>query len=100
MAPEFPTLNQLGGETAETQEVIRRFTWEIRSFNTSLDDFRHFLAALGITGPQLTILTTLTDLDTGKGVPVNVVAKLMKVDPSFVTTQSKLLQKQRFLRRR
>lgn len=39
------------------------------------------------------ILMALTDLDRDKGVPVNAVAKFMKVDPSFVTTQSKLLEK-------
>ncbi|WP_245327018.1 hypothetical protein [Bradyrhizobium sacchari] len=38
----------------------------------------------------------LTDLDRDKGVPVNVVAKLTP----FITTQSKLLEKNMFLRRR
>ncbi|WP_431016675.1 MarR family transcriptional regulator [Bradyrhizobium pachyrhizi] len=34
------------------------------------------------------------------GVPVNLVSKLMHVDPSFVTTHSKLLEKNGFLRRK
>ncbi len=46
------------------------------------------------------ILMALTELDRENGVPVNVVSKLMHVDPSFVTTQSKLLEKKGFLRRR
>lgn len=90
-----------GNGSAMSQEDVRQLMWEIRSINVCLEDFRHSRAnALGITGPQLTILMALTDLDRDNGVPVNVVAKLMKVDPSFVTTQSKLLEKQGFLRRR
>lgn len=46
------------------------------------------------------ILMAVTDLDKDKGVPVNLVAKLMKVDPSFITTQSKLLEKKKFVRRK
>ncbi|MFK4380994.1 hypothetical protein [Bradyrhizobium sp. USDA 223] len=34
----------------------------------------------------------------GQGAPVNVLAKLMKVDPSFVTAQSELLERKRLLR--
>ncbi|MDI3566962.1 hypothetical protein [Bradyrhizobium sp. Arg816] len=33
-----------------------------------------------------------------KGVPVNLVSRLMHVDPSFVTTHSKLLEKNGLLR--
>ena len=42
----------------------------------------------------------ISDLDKDDGVPVNVVSKLLHVDPSFVTTQSKLLEKKALLRRR
>lgn len=71
-----------------------RFALDIRSINVCLEDIRHFWAsALGITGPQLLILMALTDLDKGKGVSGSAIAKLMKVDPSFITTQSKLLEK-------
>ena len=34
------------------------------------------------------------------GIPVNVVSKKLHVDPSFVTTQSKMLEKKGFLRRK
>ncbi|WP_225156184.1 MULTISPECIES: hypothetical protein [unclassified Bradyrhizobium] len=40
----------------------------------------------------------MADLDENKGVPVNVLAKLMKDDSSFVTMQSKLLERKRLLR--
>ncbi|KRR28847.1 MarR family winged helix-turn-helix transcriptional regulator [Bradyrhizobium retamae] len=91
----------LGSSSAEGQEVVRRFMWEIRSINVYLEELRQLRAnALGITGPQWMILMALADLDRENGVPVNVVSKLMHVDSSFVTTQSKLLEKKSLLRRK
>jgi len=46
------------------------------------------------------ILVTLAELDRDKGVPVNAVAKKLHVDSSFVTTQSKILEKKALLRRK
>ena len=46
------------------------------------------------------ILMALADLDKGDGVPVKTVSKMLHVDPSFVTTQSKLLEKKGFMRRK
>ena len=86
---------------AGSLEVIRRFTWEISSINTYLEELRQFWArALGISGPQWMILMAISDLDKDDGVPVNVVSKLLQVDPSFVTTQSKLLETKGLLRRK
>ncbi|MGL9621611.1 MarR family transcriptional regulator [Bradyrhizobium sp. U531] len=66
-----------------------------------LEELRQFRGdVLGITGPRWMILMALTELDREGGVPVNVVAKLMHVEPSFVTSQSKLLEKNGFLRRK
>jgi DNA-binding MarR family transcriptional regulator len=42
----------------------------------------------------------LADLDEKDGVPVNAVSRKLHVDSSFVTTQSKLLEKKGFLRRK
>ena len=82
-------------------DIIRRFTWEISSINMHLEELRQFWArTLGISGPQWLILMAISDLDKDDGVPVNVVSKLLHVDPSFVTTQSKLLEKKALLRRR
>lgn len=87
--------------SAKNQEVVRRFIWEIASISVHLEELRQFWArALGISGPQWMILMALADLDKADGVPVNVVSKMLHVDPSFVTTQSKLLEKKGFLRRR
>src|SRR4051812_41327684 len=81
--------------------MVRRFSWEIASINVHLQELRSFWAkALGISAPQWMILTALADLDQGEGVPVKVVSKMLHVDPSFVTTQSKMLEKKGFMRRR
>src|ERR1700730_8157456 len=85
----------------ENQDIVRRFTWEIASINVHLQEIRYFWAkTLGISGPQWMILMALADLDQGEGVPVKVVSKMLHVDPSFVTTQSKMLEKKGFMRRK
>lgn len=91
----------MGGTASKNQDVVRRFTWVIASINVHLEELRHFWAkALGISGPQWMILMALVDLDHDDGVPVNAVSKKLHVDPSFVTTQSKILEKKGFLRRK
>jgi DNA-binding MarR family transcriptional regulator len=91
----------LGNTASKNQDVIRRFTWVIASINVHLEELRYFWAkALGISGPQWLILMALVDLDHDDGVPVNAVSKKLHVDSSFVTTQSKLLEKKGFLRRK
>jgi DNA-binding MarR family transcriptional regulator len=91
----------LGGSTAKNQDSIKRFTWIIAAINVHLEELRYFWAkALGISGPQWMILMALSELDQKDGVPVNAVSKKLHVDASFVTTQSKLLEKKGFLRRK
>jgi DNA-binding MarR family transcriptional regulator len=91
----------LAGAASKNQDVIRRFTWVIASINVHLEELRYFWAkTLGISGPQWMILMALVDLDQDDGVPVNTVSKKLHVDSSFVTTQSKLLEKKGFLRRK
>src|SRR3982074_3916112 len=86
---------------ARNHDIGRRFAWEIVSINVDLQEIRYFWAkALGISGPQWMILMALADLDQGEGVPVKVVSKMLHVDPSFVTTQSKMLEKKGFMRRK
>jgi MarR family transcriptional regulator, organic hydroperoxide resistance regulator len=85
----------------KNQDVIRRFTWAIASISVHLEELRYFWAkTLGISGPQWMILMALADMDQDVGVPVNAVSKKLHVDSSFVTTQSKLLEKKGFLRRK
>ena len=90
-----------GGAASKDQDIIRRFTWVIASISVHLEELRYFWGkALGISGPQWMILMALADLDQGEGVAVKVVSKMLHVDPSFVTTQSKMLEKKGFMRRK
>jgi MarR family transcriptional regulator, organic hydroperoxide resistance regulator len=85
----------------KNQDVVRQFAWQIASISIHLDEIRQYWArALGISGPQWMILMALADLDQGDGVSVKVVSKMLHVDPSFITTQSKMLEKKGFMRRR
>ena len=91
----------MAGAASKNQETIKRFTWVIASINVHLEELRYFWAkTLGISGPQWMILMALADLDEKDGVPVNAVSRKLHVDSSFVTTQSKLLEKKGFLRRK
>ena len=86
---------------AKNQDIARWFDWEIAAINVHLQEIRYFWAkTLGITPPQWMILMALADLDRGEGVPVKAVSKMLHVDPSFVTTQSKMLEKKGFMRRK
>lgn len=87
--------------THQNQDAVRRFTWEIASISVHLEELRYFWAkALGVSGPQWMILMAIAELDQGDGIPVNAVARMLHVDSSFVTTQSKLLEKKGFMRRK
>jgi MarR family transcriptional regulator, organic hydroperoxide resistance regulator len=90
-----------GGAASKDQDIIRRFTWVIASISVHLEELRYFWGkALGISGPQWMILMAVAEIDQDDGVPVNVVSKKLHVDSSFVTTQSKLLEKKGFIRRK
>lgn len=90
-----------GESGGKNHDTARRFAWEIAAINVHLQEIRYFWAkTLGVSGPQWMILMALADLDKGEGVPVKVVSKMLHVDPSFVTTQSKMLEKKGFLRRK
>src|SRR4029079_9426792 len=85
----------------KNHDIARRFAWQIAAINVHLQEIRYFWAkTLGVSGPQWMILMALADLDQGEGVPVKVVSKMLHVDPSFVTTQSKMLEKKGFMRRK
>jgi MarR family transcriptional regulator, organic hydroperoxide resistance regulator len=89
------------GLARKNRDAARRFTWEIASISVHLEELRYFWAkALGVSGPQWMILMAVAELDQGDGIPVNAVSKRLHVDSSFVTTQSKLLEKKGFMRRK
>ncbi|KWV46931.1 MarR family transcriptional regulator [Bradyrhizobium macuxiense] len=84
----------------ENLDIIKRFTLEISSINSHLEEVRQFWGkSLGVSAPQWMILIAISDLDKGDGVQINMVSKLLHVDPSFVTTQSKLLEHKGLLHR-
>ena len=86
--------------TGQNQDLVREFIWDIVSINTHFEEIRYMLARmLGISGPQWLILMAINDLDRGNGVSVRVVSEKLHVDPSFVTTQSKSLERHGFMRR-
>jgi DNA-binding MarR family transcriptional regulator len=90
-----------GGTVSKDQDIIRRLTWVMASISVHLEELRCCWGkTLGISGPQWMILMALAEIDQDDGVPVNVVSKKLHVDSSFVTTQSKLLEKKGFVRRK
>lgn len=81
-------------------DVARRFAATVASVAIFLDEIRQFRAkSLGISGPQFALLMAVMDLEQGEGVSIRHVAKAVHVDPSFITTQSKLLEKKGLIRR-
>lgn len=82
------------------EALARQFIWDVISINTHLEEIRAIWArTLDISCPQWLILMAVNDLDQGKGVSVRDVSAKLHVDPSFVTTQSKSLEKHGFMRR-
>ncbi|MGX9948560.1 MarR family winged helix-turn-helix transcriptional regulator (plasmid) [Bradyrhizobium denitrificans] len=75
-------------------EAVNRLTWAITAINAHLEELQRIWArAFGISGSQWMILMAISDLDAGEGVPVNAVARMLHLDGSFVTPQSKLLER-------
>jgi DNA-binding MarR family transcriptional regulator len=75
--------------------------WSIRAIQSLLDEIHGTWAIrIGVTNPQLTMIFALRDFDSqGNGLPVKEVARILSVDPTFVTTQSKVLEAKGFFRR-
>jgi DNA-binding MarR family transcriptional regulator len=92
---------RFGADVSPNRGVVERLLWDITSIDIYFDKIREYWAKrLGITGPQWMILSALTNLDQGEGVPVKDVSAKLHVDPSFVTTQSKILEQNGLLRRK
>lgn len=73
---------------------------DIVSINDNLEEMRHSWAKLfEVSGPQWSILMVINDLDRGEGVSVGDVSAKIHAASTFVTTQTKLLEKSGLLRR-
>ncbi|MET4449194.1 DNA-binding MarR family transcriptional regulator [Bradyrhizobium sp. GM2.2] len=78
--------------------TTRQLAWEIASINAYLEEIHQIWAsALGLSYPQFRLLMALS---MGDAVAVNVIAKMLHVEASFVTSQSKALEKRGLLHRR
>jgi DNA-binding MarR family transcriptional regulator len=88
--------------TDKLQDAAERLAWEIVSTSVRLEELRSIWAKMiGITGPQWMIMTVLANADDRNiGLPVGAVSRALRVDQSFVVTQSKLLEKKNLLRRK
>jgi len=84
----------------KNQETVQEFIWNVFSINSHLEEVRQVWAQiLGVSGPQWLILMAISDLDRDGGVSVKDVSAKLHVDPSFVTTQSKSIERLGFIRR-
>jgi DNA-binding MarR family transcriptional regulator len=75
--------------------------WSIRGIQSLLEEIHGTWAVrIGVTSPQLMMIFALRDFDAqGNGLPVKEVARILSVDPTFITTQSKVLEAKGFFRR-
>jgi MarR family transcriptional regulator, organic hydroperoxide resistance regulator len=66
----------------------------------NFEEVRNFWAdVLGVRGPQWMIIVAVQQLGRGEGVLVTAVATMLHVNPAFVLTQSRRLEKKGFIRR-
>ncbi len=75
-------------------DLLNELTWDVAAINTHLENIRRVWArALGISGPQWLILVAINELDHGNGISVTDVSVKLNVHSTFVTAQTKLLEK-------
>ncbi|MGY4596935.1 DNA-binding MarR family transcriptional regulator [Bradyrhizobium sp. GM22.5] len=90
------------GKSSEgrSEAILREFAWDLVAINTHLEDIRRFWAeSLGISGPQWLILMAVSELDQGKGVSVGEVSSKLQVNSTFISAQSKGLERSGLLTR-
>lgn len=79
---------------SRTDAIAMEFAWDLVAINTHLEDIRRFLAeSLGVSGPQWLILMAISELDQGKGVSVGEVSAKLQVNSTFVSAQTKELER-------
>ena len=92
---------KMDASTTRDQHFIGRLGRDIDLIGTYLEELGHNWAkTLGISDPQWRIILVLADGHNGEGVPVKVVSRILNVEPSFITTQSKLLEKKGLIHRK
>jgi len=96
-----PTKRSVGGKLASRQrDSFDEFLWNIISINNFYEEISFaWSQMLGVNKHQWMILMAIRDLDRGNGVSVTGVSAKLHADPSFITSQSKNLEKLGFLSR-
>ena len=85
---------------ANDGSLSHQIIWDLVSISNHLEDMRRCWARLfGISGPQWLILLAVNDLDRGAGVSVGEVSAKVHALATFITKESKFLEKQGFLNR-
>ncbi len=101
LKPHPPIISIPGLSSDEAGQLLLTLIWDFFSIASHLGSIRTLWAGMaGITGPQWNILTATDYLDAGEGVSVGEIANKLHVKSTFVTAQSKLMEKSGHLRRR
>jgi len=88
------------GISTTQRDSFDEFLWNILSISNHFEKINVVWAQmLGVNVHQWMILMAIRNLDRGKGISVSGVATKIHADPSFVTSQSKNLEKLGFLKR-
>jgi MarR family transcriptional regulator, organic hydroperoxide resistance regulator len=81
-------------------DLGRRMVWDLTAIGVYVNRMADLLGRrIGVTGSQWLLIMAVDGLAEGEGVSVRDVAALLNVDGSFVSAQSKILEKQGILRR-
>jgi DNA-binding MarR family transcriptional regulator len=78
----------------KTPRHCEELFWSIRAIHSHFEAIHGAWAeCIGVSLPQFTMMLALRDYDPDRtGLPVKEVARILGVDPTFATTQSKLLE--------
>jgi DNA-binding MarR family transcriptional regulator len=97
---KVPASVEPDGSAPRDYGLSHQIIWDLVSISNHLEEMRRCWAKFfGISGPQWLILMAINDLDQGDGVSVGEVSAKVHAVATFVTKQTKLLEKQGFLKR-
>lgn len=99
--PTFEGISDTLQEALRNEEDLgRRLVWDISAIAVHMTRIADLLGKrIGVSGSQWITITAIDGLSDGEGVSVRDVAALLNVDGSFVSAQSKILEKQGLVRR-
>ena len=86
--------------TSGDESACHHMVWDISAISVYTMRIAELLGKrIGVSGPQWMILIAIEELSEGSGLSVKAVAALLHVDSSFVSVQSKVLEKRDLIRR-